>query len=94
MVSRMDSPEVRVDPGPAAGPYTGGIQLFMSGGASCSPLTESVSRDRRLAGGGWDAAVFSTAEFGKSEGQVFLSAAAVEVRNIRSLCGVSQNQQQ
>lgn len=38
--------------------------------------------------------MFSTAEFGESEGQVFLSAAAVEVRNIRSLCDVGQNQRQ
>lgn len=30
----------------------------------------------------------------ESERQVFLSAAAVEVRNIRSLCDVGQNQQQ
>lgn len=38
--------------------------------------------------------MFSTAEFGESEGQVFLSAAAVQVRNIRSLCDVGQNQRQ
>lgn len=34
--------------------------------------------------------MFSTAEFGESEGQVFLYAAAEEVRNIGSLCGVGQ----
>ena len=38
--------------------------------------------------------MFSTAEFGESEGQVFLSAAAAEVRNIRSLCDVGPNQRQ
>lgn len=38
--------------------------------------------------------MFSTAEFGESEGQVFPSAAAVQVRNIRSLCDVGQNQWQ
>lgn len=38
--------------------------------------------------------MFLTAEFGESEGQVFLSAAAVQVRNIRTLCDVGQNQRQ
>lgn len=38
--------------------------------------------------------MFSTAEFGESEGQVFLSAAAVQVPNIRTLCDVGQNQRQ
>ncbi len=38
--------------------------------------------------------MFSAAEFGESEGQVFLSAAAVQVRNIRSLRDIGQNQRQ
>ena len=36
--------------------------------------------------------MFSTAEFGESEGQVLFSAA--EDRNIRALCGVAHNQRQ
>lgn len=52
----------------------------MRGWASRCPRGEGVSWDRRLAGGGWDGAVLSAAEFGESEGQVFLCAAAVQAR--------------